>query len=165
MSVHLSETDLASLSDGGPDEGAAEHLRWCTRCRSAAADYRWLQGEIEGALAGAADALPVPRSKWRAVQAGVRAGRRRQVVGGRISVFASACAAVCLVLFVPGFSGLAVAVQANQPELAAVPAPITVPVEHALPVTTPTPAMSCEEATASPTPAFVLPPTAPKVEL
>jgi len=165
MSVHLSETDLASLSDDGPDEGVAEHLRWCARCRSAAAGYRWLQGEIKGALADAADAAPVPRSKWWAVQAGVRAGRRRQVVGGRISVFASALAAVCLMLFVPGFSDSAVTAQTNQLELAAVPAPITVPVEHALSVTTPTPALSCEEATPSPTPAFVLPPTAPKVEL
>ncbi len=165
MSVHPSETELALLDGGGSGENVAAHLRWCARCRSAAADYRWLQGEIEGVLAEAADALPVPRPKWWAVQVGVRSGRRRQIVGGRVSVLAGVLSVICLMLFVPGFPALAVTAQANQPELAAVPAPITAPVEHALSVATSTPAISCEEATPLPTPVFAPPPTPPEVEL
>jgi len=167
MSVHLPETDLAFLSDGEIDESVAEHLRWCARCRSVAADYRWLQGEIEGALAAAADAAPVPGSKWWAVQAGAQAGRRRQTVGVHISSFASVVMAACLMLFAPAFLSQSAATEAKQPQLMVIPAPVTVSVADGRAITadTPTPAICSQEATPLPTPAFVLPPTPPKVEI
>jgi len=167
MKVHLLETDLAFLSDGETDDSVAEHLRWCAHCRNTAADYRWLQGEIEGALAAAADAVPVPRARWWAVQAGARAGRRRQAVGARISSFASVVMAACLMLFAPAFLSQSAATEAKQPQLMVIPAPVTLSVagERAITANTPTPAICSQEATPLPTPVFVLPPTPPKVEI
>lgn len=167
MKVHLLETELAFLSDGETDDSVAEHLCWCVRCRSTAADYRWLQGEIETILTAAADAVPVPRAKWWAVQAGVRAGRRRQAVGARVSSFASVVMAACLMLFAPAFLSQSAATEVKQPQLVVIPAPVTVSVagERAITVDTPTPAICSQEATPLPTPAFVLPPTPPKVEI
>lgn len=166
MQVHPLEIDLAFLSDGEMDGNVAAHLRWCARCRSVAADYGWLQGEIESALAAAADAADAPRPRWWAVQAGVRAGRRRQIVGGRLSSFASVVMAACLMLFAPGFLSPAGATWMNQPGLTALPRPITVTIsdERVLPAATSTPAVFCKEATPLPTPAFVPPPAPPRVE-
>jgi len=167
MKVHLLETELAFLSDGETGDSVAGHLRWCARCRNTAADYRWLQGEIEGALAAAADAVPVPRSKWGAVQAGVQADRRRQAVGVHTSSFASVVMAICLMLFAPAFLSQSAATEVEQPQLMVIPAPVTVSVadERAITVNTPTPAICSQEATPLPTPVFVLPPTPPKVEI
>ena len=167
MKVHPLETDLAFLSDGEMWESVAEHLRWCAHCRSAVTDYAWLQGEIESALAVAADAVDAPRPKWWAVQAGVRACRRRQAVGVRISSLASVVMAACLMLFAPGFLSPAGATWMNQPGLTVLPEPVivlSVADERVLPAATPTPAVFCEEATPLPTPAFVPPPAPPRVE-
>ena len=166
MEVHPLEIDLAFLSDGEMDESVAEHLRWCAYCHSMVTDYAWLQGEIESALAAAADAVPPPRPKWWAVQAGVRACRRRQTVGGRISSFASVVMAACLMLFAPGFLSPASATWVTQPGLTVLPEPSIVPIsdERVLPAATPTPDAFCKEATPLPTPAFVPPPAPPRVE-
>lgn len=166
MKVHPLEIDLAFLSDGEMDENVAEHLRWCARCRSVATDYNWLQGEIESTLAAAADTADAPRPRWCAVQSGVRACRRRQTVGVRISSFASVVMAACLMLFAPGFLSPASATWMTQPGLTVLPEPSIAPIsdERVLPAATPTPDAFCEEATPLPTPAFVLPPAPPRVE-
>ena len=65
--THPKEIELARFEDGEASTGVAEHLRWCARCRSVVADYRWLQGEVTATLALAADSVPVPRPKWWAV--------------------------------------------------------------------------------------------------
>ncbi|MFQ6101719.1 MAG: hypothetical protein ACE5OS_10875 [Anaerolineae bacterium] len=164
--VHLREMELACLSDGEAGEEVAAHLRWCAHCRSTVADYRWLQGEIAAALAVAADAVPVPRPKWWAVRERMFAGRRRQVVGWRVSAFASVVLAVCLILSIPNFLAPAVAAQRLQPEVVMVPAPVTAAVsgECMASMATPTPAIFCEEAEPLPTPALMLPPTPPEPE-
>ena len=162
--LHLREMELARLSDEEAAGDIAAHLRWCARCRSVVADYRWLQGEIETALAAAAEAAPVPGSKWWAVQARLFAGRRRQIAGWRASAFASVVLAVSLMLSAPSFLAPAVVALGEQPGAATVPAPVTA-LAAGESVATPTPAISCaDEALPSPTPAVVLPPTPPQPE-
>ena len=56
--MHLVETELACVSDGKHHESAAEHLRRCAQCRSAVAEYAWLQEQVVTALATAADTVP-----------------------------------------------------------------------------------------------------------
>ena len=81
--MHVREIDLAQLSqsDGNElqevDTRRVEHLRWCAHCRSIMADHRWLQEEVTATLAVAANALPVPRSKWWAVREALSAHQRR----------------------------------------------------------------------------------------
>jgi len=93
--MHPREIELARFSDeeaGAEADGrhpVADHLRWCARCRSDVADYRWLQGEVTTALLAAADGVNVPRSRWWAVREAVSASERRQVAGGRVSALAS----------------------------------------------------------------------------
>lgn len=165
MRVHPLETDLAFSSDGEMGKDVAGHLRWCARCRSAVTDYAWLEGEIESALAAAADAVDAPRPKWWAVQASLRASRRRQTMRVRFSSLASVVMAACLMLFAPGFLSPAGAMWMNQPGLTVLPEPAIVSSdERVLPAATPTPAVCREEATPLPTPAFVPPPAPPRVE-
>ena len=162
--AHLMETELAYLSDGESGAEVAAHLRWCARCRSVAADYCWLQGEIETALATVAEAVPVPGSRWWAVQARLFAGRRRQIAGWRVSAFASVVLAVSLMLSAPSFLTPAVVALGEQPGAATVPAPVTA-FAAGESVATPTPVISCaDEALPPPTPAVVLPPTPPQPE-
>ncbi len=167
--VHPEEIELARFSDGEAGVGGAGHLRWCARCRSVVADYRWLQDEITATLATAADAVPVPRPKWWVVQERLFASRRRQVTGGRISAVASVVLTVCLMLSLsPVLATAAIAQTARTLPPAAVvaPAPVTAVVSggRMASVATPTPAISRDEVTSSPTPAFVLPPTPPEPE-
>ena len=164
--THPKEKELARFGEGDVSVVVAEHLRWCARCRSAVADYRWLQGEIEATLTAAAEAVVVPGPKWWAVQERLFASRRRLVMGRRVSAFASTILAVCLMMSVPNFLGLAVAAQMSQPEVVVVPAPVTAAVSGAsvASMATPTPVMSCADAEPSSTPAFVLPPTPPAPE-
>ncbi len=167
--VHLRETELARLSDGEADVEMDGHLRWCARCRSVVADYRWLQGEITAALAAAASAVVVPRPSWWAVQEVLSTSRRRQITGGRVSAVASLVLTVCLMLSVSPVLGTAAIVQTartSPPEPMVAPAPVTavVPGERAASMATPTPVMSCEEITPLPTPALMLPPTPPEPE-
>jgi hypothetical protein len=159
MKAHLRDTELACLSDGlsegGMDAGAAEHLRWCARCRSALADYRWLQGELAASLAVAADAVVVPRPRWRAVQGQLRT-RRRQAAGWRASAFAGVALAICFLLLVPVLSPVAAAQSLPYPAMATAPtlAEAAASADSLAAATTPTPAALCEGAPFSATPAF-----------
>jgi hypothetical protein len=167
--VHPTEIDLARLdgsSGGEAGREVADHLRWCARCRSVVADYRWLQGEVTAALASAADAVAVPRPRWWAVQEALSASQRRQVAGGRVSAVASVVLAVCLMLSASPVLSTAVAARALLPQVAMAPAPVTVAVsvERGVSLATPTPVVFCQDVTPVPTPAFVLPPTPPEPE-
>lgn len=172
---HLGEIELAQLSDKAGREAVGaeivEHLRWCARCRSAVADYGWLQREISATLTAAADGVFVPRPQWWAVQERVFAGRRRQITAWRVSSIAGVALAVCLMVAgatiaaSPAPSTGAVA-QTLSPELVVAPAPVTVIAsgEHSISMSmaTPTPAMSCDVTLLSP--ALGLPPTPPELE-
>jgi hypothetical protein len=86
--MHPREIELARFSDEETGAEVADHLRWCARCRSDVADYRWLQGEVTATLSAAADGVPVPRSRWWAVREALSVSERRQVAGGRVSALA-----------------------------------------------------------------------------
>jgi hypothetical protein len=165
--VHPEETQLARWGDGERRADIAAHVRWCARCRSGVADYRWLAGEIEATLTAAADAVDVPRPRWWALRERLIAGQRRRVAGWRASAVASVVLAVCLMLSLsPVPLGTAVAARMVPLEAMVVPAPVTASASgtHAAPGVTPTPIVSRAEATPAPTPDFVLPPTPPERE-
>jgi hypothetical protein len=108
-SAHPDESALARLTEADDDAATAgaanaemlEHLRWCARCRTHVADYRWLQDELVGALGAAADAVHVPYPRWWGVREGLIAKTRQQSAAGRVSALASAVLAVCLMFFRP----------------------------------------------------------------
>jgi len=160
--IHPAEKELG----GEASTSVTEHLRWCARCRGIVADYDWLQGEIEATLVAAADAVPIPRPKWWAVQELKFASQRRRIVGGRISAVASVVLTVCLMLSISPVLGTTVVAQILSPEPVVALAPVAAAIsgESLALVATLTPVISCEEATPSPTPAFVLPPTPPEPE-
>ncbi|MBE9509214.1 MAG: hypothetical protein IMY86_14340, partial [Chloroflexi bacterium] len=158
--THLRDTELARLSDGETGAEVTEHLRWCVRCRSTLADYRWLEGELAATLAMVANAVPVPRPRWWAVQGRLAASQRRQATGWRAS-FASVVLAVCFALLAPTFLSPVGATQTRQPRVVVVPTPARTLVfdEHLAPAATPTPAILREHAALPPTPIFELLPT------
>jgi len=172
--MHPREIELARFSDeeaGAEADGrhpVADHLRWCARCRSDVADYRWLQGEVTTALSAAADGVDVPRSRWWAVREAVSASERRQVAGGRVSALASVVSAICLMLALSPVLNPAAMMRASFLEAGVVtPPPVQAVVSAGpgSPVATPTPAAFREAVTPVPTPAFMLPPTPPEPEV
>ncbi|RLC90442.1 MAG: hypothetical protein DRI79_04980 [Chloroflexi bacterium] len=164
--VHPEEIELARFDDGGAGAGITEHLRQCVRCRNVVADYRWLRREIAATLALAAEAVPMPRPKWWAVQERMFLSQRRQI-RWHASAAAGVMLAVCLILFVSNFLGPAIAVRMPQPEVVVMPAPVTAvaSAEHPVSGATPTPVISGVKAESLPTPAFVPLPTAPQPEI
>ena len=123
--THPKEIELARFGDGEASTGVTEHLRWCARCRSVVADYRWLQGEVTATLALAADSVPVPRPKWWAVCESLSLGERRRAGRRRASALASLALVFSLILSAPGFLGAAVVAQAVSVDVVMAPAPIT----------------------------------------
>jgi hypothetical protein len=167
--VHPVEMELACWDDGEASAGVVGHVRWCARCRSAVADYRWLAGEIGATFAAVADAVDVPRPQWWAVHGRLLASQRRWVAGGRASAVASVVSVVCLMLWLspvlPPALGTAVALRTPPPEAMVVSAPVTAPVSGTGALgATPTPIVSRADATLAPTPDFALPPTPPEPE-
>jgi hypothetical protein len=171
--VHPEEMKLVRWGDGEASADVAAHVRWCARCRSAVADYRWLAGEIGATLTAAADAVDVVRPRWWALQGRLITEQRRRVAGWRASAVASVVLAVCLMLSLsPVLLSTAVAARMVPLEAMVVPAPVTaitaitasVSGTHAAPGTTPTPTVSRAEVTPAPTPDFALPPTPPEPE-
>jgi len=120
--THPKEIELARFEDGEASTGVAEHLRWCARCRSVVADYRWLQGEVAATLALAADSVPVPRPKWWAVCESLSLGERRRAGRRRASALASLALVFSLILSAPGFLGAAVVASVDE---VMAPAPVT----------------------------------------
>ena len=123
--THPKEIELARLEDGEASTGVTEHLRWCARCRSVVADYRWLQGEVTATLALAADLVPVPRPKWWVVCEDLSLGERRRAGRRRASALASLALVFSLILSAPGFLGAAVVAQAVPSDVRMAPAPVT----------------------------------------
>jgi hypothetical protein len=155
---HPREIELARLGDReAMSMEMAEHLRWCAHCRSVAADYDWLQGEIAATLEAAAE-VPVPRPQWWAVRERVFADQQRQITGWRISALSSVVLAVCLMFSAFPVQSSTVAALTSLPEPIVAPAPATVAVTL---VATPTPTT---ETVPPSTPAFMLPPTPPQTE-
>lgn len=119
--VHLGEMELA-CSKGEFDASAADHLRWCARCRSLAAEYRWLDGQLVDALVSASEVVPVARPKWRAVKQRIAIGRQRRIAGWRASAIASVALAICMLLSISSVVGATVAAQLTSPEAVVTPA-------------------------------------------
>lgn len=138
--IHLQETELAS------GESVAGHLRWCSQCRNAAAEYHWLGERIEDTLAAAADSVSVPRSKWRVVKRRMAAGQKRQITGWRASATAGIALAFCAILSLSSIVGVTVAVQTSFPEAVMTPASVTAIISgaHTTSGATPTPVASRE---------------------
>ena len=127
--IHPRETELAGFSDQSDSEDAdgrlAEHVRWCARCRSAVAEYRWLEGEVEATLTAAADAIAVSRPEWRTVRERLFTLQRRRVVGGRVSAVAGVALAFCLMLTISPVLGPAAAGRTLSPDAFFARAPLT----------------------------------------
>jgi hypothetical protein len=189
-SAHPDEIVLARLAetgDGAADAETLEHLRWCARCRTLVADYRWLQDEMVDTLEAAADAVHVPWPRWQAVREGLIMGRRKQNAAGRVSAIASAVLAVCLMFFqplirVPSWLGSVGVSQTSQqassvlvmsyPEAAIATAPTAAVSSSTLSgstsAATPTPSLTSSgqnrDAAAQPTPVCMQLPTPPQPE-
>jgi predicted anti-sigma-YlaC factor YlaD len=149
--IHLRETELAcaSCDEADAPSGArvAEHLRWCAQCRSTAAEHRWLGERIEDTLAVMADAVDVPRPRWRVVKRRMMAGQKRRIAGWRASATASIALAMCAILSLSSILGATVAAQTLFPEAVMTPASVTViiPDAYATSGATPTPGASRED--------------------
>ncbi len=175
--VHPNQDELAWLSelgDNGEETVALEHvahLQWCTRCRSVVSEYRWLQNEVTGTLAVAANAVRVPRSRWWEIEKGLLIATRRGARGWRLSAVASVVLLVCLMLSdwpLQRSISAAQSLRALSPEVAVATAPLLDTVEEIddrldsglRSIATPTPStLPVCEATPLPTPALALPPT------
>ena len=185
ISSHPNEIRLARLAEtdnGAADVETLQHLRWCARCRTLVADYRWLQNGMTGALEAAADTVRVPRPRWWAVHNELVIGQRKQNAVGRVSAIASAVLAVCLMFFrplmpVPSLLGSVGASQASSvlvvpyPEALIATAPTAVVSSGTLSgstLATPTPSLvsssQAEKTTSQPTPACMQLPTPPQPE-
>ena len=146
--VHPNQDELAWLSelgDDGEEEVALEHvahLQWCTRCRSVVSEYRWLQNEVTGTLAVAANAVRVPRPRWWEIERSLLIATRRGTRGWRLSAVAS----VVSVATAP----LLDTVEDIDDHLDSGLSSVVTPTPSTLPV--------CES-TPLPTPALALPPT------
>ena len=161
---HPGEVELARFGEGDKGAELEDHLRWCARCRSAVADYRWLEEEVGASLRAAAGAVEVPRPRWWAVQERLAASERRQARRLRVPAVASVVLAFSLMLALSPVVGTAVAARTLPPEAMVAPAPFTTGISRAggISPATPTPVISQDEATALPTPRFMLPPTPPE---
>jgi len=183
-SEHPEERALARWAESGADPSVEEHLRWCARCRSAAADYRWLEQEVGAALAEAADAAPVPRPKWWEVRGRLFAGQPHPGSVWRASVVVGAVLIFCQAIALPPAASPALAVDpatAPPPVVALVsraPGSASLSTDAVEPMATPTPNASLDaedgadgetRAAPSPTLAPVLPPrpggTSPKPQV
>lgn len=144
--IHLPETELACAGSGETDICLVEHLRWCAQCRSAAAEYRWLGERIEDALTATADAVDVPRPRWRTVKRRMAAGQNRRIAGWRVSATAGIAFAICTILSLSSIIGVTVAAQTSSPEAVMTPAPATAVLFDARTpsIATPTPIASRE---------------------
>jgi hypothetical protein len=128
---HLSEIELARVSELENKEKLEGHLRWCSRCRRALADYGWVQGEIEALLEAEADAVPVPQANWQNVRDRLGRAERRNK-GKEMLVVAGAALVFCLMVGTPAVLGRKAEAQAV-PASGIVTAPV--PVSIADPVT------------------------------
>jgi hypothetical protein len=161
---HPGEAELARFGEGDKSAELEDHLRWCARCRSVVADYRWLGEEVGASLRSAAGAVEVPRPRWWAVQERLSASERRQARRLRVPAVASVVLAFSLMLALSPVVGTAVAARTLPPEAMVAPVPFTTIVSDGsvTSAVTATPAVSSEAATPLPTPGFVLPPTPPE---
>jgi predicted anti-sigma-YlaC factor YlaD len=165
--IHLQETKLACVGSAEPDadasalsgESVTEHLRWCSQCRSVAAEYHWLRERIEDTLAVTANAVSVPRPKWRVVKRRMAAGQKRQITGWRASATAGVALAFCAILSLSSIAGVTAAVQTSFPEAVMTPVSVTVIISdvHTASGATPTPIAS-REGIESPSSTLTLPP-------
>ena len=160
---HPGEAELARFGEGDKSAEIEDHLRWCARCRSIVADYRWLGEEVEASLGAVADAVEVERPRWWAVQERLSASERRQARRLRVPAVASVVLAFSLMLALSPVVGTAVAARTLSPEAMVAPVPFMTIVSDELgPAVTATPAILSEAAMPLPTPGFVLPPTPPE---
>jgi hypothetical protein len=161
---HPGEAELARFGEGDKSAELEDHLRWCARCRSVVADYRWLGEEVGASLRSAAGAVEVPRPRWWAVQERLSASERRQARRLRVPAVASVVLAFSLMLALSPVVGTAVAARTLPPEAMVAPVPFTTSISRGdgISLATPTPVVSRDEATALPTPGFMLPPTPPQ---
>ncbi|MBN1979308.1 MAG: hypothetical protein JW918_18075 [Anaerolineae bacterium] len=118
--VHLREIEMACSKDEF-EADAADHLRWCARCRSLAAEYRWLDERLADALASVSENVPVVRPGWRAIKQRIVAGRQRRIAGWRVSAIVGVALVSCILLLVSSVVGATVAAQLASPEAVVTP--------------------------------------------
>ena len=157
--THLRESELAHIGDGKLSTEVAEHLRWCTRCSSAAADYRWLQTEITATLSMRAHKAPAPQPRWQDVRQRLCTYQRRLMEMCRIAAASTIGVAISLMLVASPIPVVATGTQALPPQ----PTPDPSSATFNAPVSaTPTPALTREVAVPPSTPVLVPNPTPPE---
>jgi predicted anti-sigma-YlaC factor YlaD len=163
---HLQETELA-CADIGAAVDVTEHLRWCARCRSTAAEYHWLGERIGDTLAATADRVIVPRPRWRVVKRRMADGQKRRLAGWRASATAGIALAICAMLSLSSVAGAAVATQTAFPEAVMTPPSATTSISgaHTVSGATPTPIASREGVESLSTLTLPLIPTPPKPDI
>jgi len=156
---HIPESELAGLDD---DFNQADHLSWCRACQNTAAEYRWIQSELEAGMREQVAQVPVPRSNWRFVASRVGATRRRVVLVRCGSLVVSILLMVCALAVTSSLPGVATS-EAGVVSLVPVPQPIAAETRWMVPAVVATPGR--QSSTAEPdgdvTPAVVPLPTPP----
>jgi hypothetical protein len=97
---HPDEVELAEAAEAGASRELGDHLRWCSSCRTAAADYEWLGGEIAEALEAGVQDVAVPKPRWRDLEERLRPDGRS--TGDQpLLALAGAVALTCIALVAP----------------------------------------------------------------
>lgn len=162
---HPTLSELAQAGDGEAGSEVQEHLRRCPRCHTIAADYLWLTRELTAALKFTAGTVGIPAPAWQPVRERLSAGRRRQAVVMRLSVAACLFLAIGTMLFSSPVGEIAAQNLTMSPQEVRLNYAPPRPVTHTtvgMAVATPTPAFGL---VVLPTPAPLLPPTPPDVEM
>ena len=156
---HLQESELARIGDGKLGAEAMEHLRWCTRCSSTAADYRWLGTEVTAALQMSALKIPTPQPKWLEVQKRLHAYQRRLVETCRVAAASSIGLVICMMLVASPILVVSIGAQPLPPQPTPDPSSATFDAQVSA---TATPALTREAMEPPATPILVPNPTPPE---
>ncbi|MGD9029724.1 MAG: hypothetical protein PVG25_07900 [Anaerolineae bacterium] len=123
---HLTDVELAQLSDEGNRDEVGHHTDLCPRCQSRVADYKWLQAELAATFRTVVNRDSPPPAAWGVVRKGVRHSRHRQTVRLRASALVSAAMVVCLLLWAPSLIKPVVAADDWHREVPMQPTPMPV---------------------------------------
>ena len=132
MMGHLTDLELAQEAEERTSDYVREHLRWCSACRRAAAEYGWLEDELGRALKAEAGRARLPGPAWEAVHRRIRTPRHHVPPGRRAAALSLALMVSVMVLapLVMVGGNWAWATAARLEDLTTAPAPAAVTVDE-----------------------------------